>query len=404
MYRTGFGDCFLMSFGAAASARHVLIDFGVHQKGDIGTMGGVMDNIESTTGRKLALLVATHAHRDHISGFGQFADRFARFEIGDVWMPWTDNPHDEDAAAFERKQLAQYDRLEQHLRLAAAASHNPATYEPALAAVGNLRGNGKAKSELARAFGTGVQPQYLAAGASMAKVAGIAGLSADILAPSRKTEFLGREAPPASQRFLTAGGAETNAVHPFPNLEIRVGDLDYQAIVGQGQPTLSLDELEQLHQMAEVPADRLALALEKVRNNTSLVILFRFQGRSLLFPGDAQWGSWQSWIGTPGAERLLAEVDFLKVGHHGSENATPVDVVNALKSELAVMVPTQTLPFPTIPRMPLLAKLGAHAPGQTVVRSDCVDVENAPRGPRPKGGLPRGFTPGDLWIDYRVQP
>jgi len=52
---------------------------------------------------------------------------------------------------------------------------------------------------------------------------------------------------------------------------------------------------------------------------------------------------------------MLNEVDFLKVAHHGSENATPVNVVHALKdSGLAVMVPTQVKPFPTIPRMPLL--------------------------------------------------
>ena len=66
MYRTGFGDCFLLSFGAASAARHVLLDFGAHAQGEIGTMDPIMDDIESTTGRKLELLVATHAHRDHI--------------------------------------------------------------------------------------------------------------------------------------------------------------------------------------------------------------------------------------------------------------------------------------------------------------------------------------------------
>ena len=52
------------------------------------------------------------------------------------------------------------------------------------------------------------------------------------------------------------------------------------------------------------------------------------------------------------ARQLLGELDFFKVAHHGSENATPVDVVNALKkSGLAAMVPTQVKPFPTIPRI-----------------------------------------------------
>src|SRR5258707_7617776 len=120
MYRTGFGDCFLLSFGPT-QLQHVLVDFGAHMHGEIGTMDAVMDNIEETTGKKLALVVASHAHRDHISGFGKFADRFARFEIGEVWMPWTDNSKDEEAQALASKHLRLYDALERHLALTAGA-------------------------------------------------------------------------------------------------------------------------------------------------------------------------------------------------------------------------------------------------------------------------------------------
>src|SRR4029079_3791934 len=92
MYRTGFGDCFLLTLGANATTSHILIDFGAHMHGEIGTMEDVMTDIEKTTGSKLSLVVSSHAHRDHISGFGKFAARFANFEIGEVWLPWTDNP------------------------------------------------------------------------------------------------------------------------------------------------------------------------------------------------------------------------------------------------------------------------------------------------------------------------
>jgi hypothetical protein len=181
-------------------------------------------------------------------------------------------------------------------------------------------------------------------------------------------------------------------------------EADYAAIVKEGQPVLDQKELDELHQLAEAPAGRLALALDSVRNNTSLVIVFRFQGRTLLFPGDAQWGNWQSWIGTDAAKQLLSEVDFLKVAHHGSENATPVDVVNALKSAgLAAMVPTQIKPFPTSPRKPLLTALEKHCQGHVAIRSDWIDVQDAPAGPTPKPAFPVGFKPsnaGDVWIDY----
>ena len=48
--------------------------------------------------------------------------RFARFEIGEVWMPWTDDRRDKDAAALERKHQSLYNRLEKHLRIALAAA------------------------------------------------------------------------------------------------------------------------------------------------------------------------------------------------------------------------------------------------------------------------------------------
>src|SRR6266849_4085806 len=268
MYRTGFGDCFLVSFGAAAAARHVLIDFGAHMHGEIGTMDAIMENIEKTTGAKLELVVATHAHRDHISGFGKFAERFAKFHIAEVWLPWTDNPKDPIAMAIKTKHLALYDVLDRHLRVALGATEADPRYAAALNALSNLKGNEAATTGLAHGFGTGATVRYLAAGASIAKVGDIAGLSAEILAPSKDASFLSRMHPPAAQQFLTAPGDTAGALHPFPRFELQPAD------VPQGQPAAPSDELDELHALAEAPADRLALALDNVRNNTSLVILF----------------------------------------------------------------------------------------------------------------------------------
>ena len=404
MYRTGFGDCFLLSFGTARSVRHVLVDFGAHMHGEIGTMDAIMDDIEQETGGKLELLVATHAHRDHISGFGKFADRFAQFQIGEVWMPWTDKKDDPHADALERKHLALYEHLENHLRLALGATERDPKYAAALHALSNLRGNERARSELRRAFGTGAEVRYLGAGQSFAKVGGAAGLSAEILGPPADKKFFSRMDPPGDQRFLSGPGDTTGAVHPFPDLEIRPGEADFAAILMEKQPQVPAAELQGLKDMAEAPAARLALALDNVRNNTSLVILFRFRGKTLLFPGDAQWGNWQSWIGTERARRLLGEVDFLKVSHHGSENATPVGVVGALrKSGLAVMVPTQIEPFPTIPRIPLIEALEKRCLSHVAVRSDWIPVATAPASPKPKPTrLPKGFKAGLLWIDYSM--
>lgn len=402
MYRTGFGDCFLLSFGPAATARHVLIDFGAHMHGEIGTMEPIMDNIEKATKRTLDVVIATHAHRDHISGFGTFAKRFAEFTIGEVWLPWTDSP-EPDAVASQRKQLALYDRLDAHLGLALAGGQPSPGVAAALHALSNLRGNEPAKAALANGFDTGATVKYLRGGDSVPHVGRISGLSARILAPPKDKAFFARMDPPSSQRFLTGPADTSGVVRPFPLLEMRPTDADFQALVAERQPVVAPNELGRLNELAEAPADRLALALDNARNNTSLVILFRYKAGSLLFPGDAQWGNWQSWIGTDDARQLLGRVDFLKVAHHGSENATPVDVVHALRdSGVAAMVSTQDTPFPTIPRLPLLAELEKHCTAHVAVRSDWIDVDGAPPGPRPKPKLPKGFSRGALWVDYRM--
>ena len=400
MYRTGFGDCFLITLGNGASARHVLIDFGAHARGEIGTMGAIMDDIEQVTGKELLLLVATHQHRDHISGFGQFAARFADFKIGEVWLPWMDNPDDAAAAALNEKQNALYSTLENHLRLGLGAKESDPRFAAALDALSNLTGNELAKSELQRGFGTGAKVRYLRAGDERSSVGALAGFSAGILGPPADRQALGRMNPPADQRFLAAPGDTSAAVRPFSKLEIRPRSCDYKAIVKDGQPVAPDAYLDALHEAAEVPADRLALYLDSNRNNTSLVILFRYKGKALLFPGDAQWGNWQSWIGTARAKQLLGEVDFFKVAHHGSENATPVDVVKALRDAgLFAMVPTQVMPFPTIPRMPLLEQLEKHCSDHVAVRSDFVEIPKAPGAPKPKPKLPKAFESGEVWID-----
>ena len=405
MYRTGFGDCFLLSFGRKSTASHVLIDFGAHMHGDIGTMDAVMNDIEDETKKKLAVIVASHAHRDHISGFGKYALRFKEFEIGEVWMPWTDDPSNADATALQRKHLALYDRLENHLRLTLGAKESDDRYAPALHALSNLRGNGPAMAALRSGFDTDAEPRYLRAGDVIRKAGGIAGLSAQILAPPSDLQFFSRMDPPAHQRYLNSPSDLEGAIRPFPGLEIRRTESDFKTMVEkEGLRVLDTEDEKELRALAEAPADRLALVLDNVRNNTSLVIHFRYDGRSLLFPGDAQWGNWQSWIDTDDAQTLLRELDFLKVSHHGSDNATPVGVVEALReSGMAAMMSTQVLPYPTIPRMPLVEKLAARCCG-VVMRSDWIRVDGAPAIPAPKRELPYGAKVGRLWIDYELNP
>jgi phosphoribosyl 1,2-cyclic phosphodiesterase len=72
MYRHGLGDCFLVTLPRENGDNYfIMIDCGVI----VGTpdatarMQQVAHNIVATTGGKLDLLIATHEHWDHLSGF-----------------------------------------------------------------------------------------------------------------------------------------------------------------------------------------------------------------------------------------------------------------------------------------------------------------------------------------------
>jgi hypothetical protein len=63
------------------------------------------------------------------------------------------------------------------------------------------------------------------------------------------------------------------------------------------------------------------LAIDKSKNNSSIVFCLEWQGWKLLFPGDAELRSWQEM----NKRGVLEPVHFLKISHHASHNGTPDD-------------------------------------------------------------------------------
>jgi beta-lactamase superfamily II metal-dependent hydrolase len=395
MYRVGFGDCFLLSLPVAGQHQHILVDCGVHPSGDIKTMAAVVADIAATTGRELALVVATHEHADHISGFGTHADTFASFKVGELWMPWAMNPDDPKAVDLRKGRLALAGELTAHFAAAGAA---PAARDALL----NILGNDAAMAALRSGFKGAAAVKYFSAGDTAAVPATLSGVSAKVLGPPRDDAFIKRMEPPRSERYfrLDRGFRQTvNETSTFADKwrfrSLADGRRAY------GFPRTGRTDLSE-KTVADGLAgalDHLAFQLDSVVNNTSLVLLLGFRGQSLLFPGDAQWGNWQAWLQSSDSAALLEAVTFLKVAHHGSYNATPRSALEKMsKGAFAAMVSTQSVPWPSIPRPALMTKLASQSQ-KRMVQSDSIVVAQAPKGPS-LSTVPRGFKRGTLWFDY----
>jgi hypothetical protein len=116
-------------------------------------------------------------------------------------------------------------------------------------------------------------------------------------------------------------------------------------------------------------------------------MLIEWKGKRLLFVGDAEWNSQYKEGKANGAwnviwkrrkARLNKPIDFLKIGHHGSENATPwnedndgsitepgtiLDAILPLPAggatpKAAAVASTKRKNYETIPRAALLAEIG----------------------------------------------
>jgi beta-lactamase superfamily II metal-dependent hydrolase len=424
MYRVGFGDFFLLTLQTPDGPKHILIDCGVHA-GDLHSIRDAVDDMAQVTGKNLALLIMTHRHADHISGFATCRDIFSTFSVERIWMSWFENPDNDDARKFQANLTAVASRLAASLQ----ARQDPDAQElrymaenivgPPLG-IGGVSSNAVALNVLHGNF-NGKKPEtdYYQAGDHAKLPQGLinAGLTAQILGPpidpslvaqmnGKNEQYLAEEEEQPDYQRLKP---------PFPQ-EFTATSADFPAdAFGKAGPS----ELEQ--QVKEVQPDLLAAKArqaDNTLNNQSLVILFTFGGKRLLFVGDAQWGNWENFLFggrvttdghavlTEQSKQILGGLDFYKVGHHGSSNATPIDAVNALHQGCVAMCSTQPGCYGSVsrgtevPRGPLLEALNKKTNHQ-LARSDEIPAQG--HQPTPGAGpLPPVFKspPAGLYIDY----
>ena len=435
MYRVGFGDFFLISVPTKdAGPQHILIDCGVHA-GNIGTMKDCVQDLIQVTDRKLALVIATHYHADHLSGFASNFDEFAKFEVGMVWITNRLDPDNAGAMKFKAQLRSLAGELQFRLGLRAKGqdedSEEGLATQRALFKVSDALGlalddiqlgaadkegsNEKALRLLTSSFKNKPPVKYYQGGDAPELPKSLKGaITAELLAPApidSGGEFA--TADNTTEQYLAAAAEEglpPDKLRPFDK-EWPATANDYRPSVFSeyrtaDQPTTTGTPANMENVLKASQPDSLLAAADKLDgtlNNQSLVILFTVNKRKLLFVGDAQWGNWAYWLygknisgKDPGildtAKDILGSVDFYKVGHHGSTNANPIPAVTALNPKCVSMCSTESSdaypnkkrPYGTISKDP--NKKGTEVPrialmeemekltGDRLVRSDWIPV------------------------------
>jgi hypothetical protein len=366
MFRQGLGDSFLLTFPADAGEVHVLIDFGVllgtaNAKKTMERMAG---HIVDTTKGKLDVLVATHEHWDHVSGFAQAEKLLSKdkLQVGKVWVAWTEKPGEPLADELRGRRAAALNRLAAASRLLTAVQE-PGAQRTATRLNGilefwggELGAAGRATTSTAmdwvKARTAPADPEYLFPGQVFA-LPGAKGIRVYVLGPPHDKKWIKKSDPTkgASEVYQLAAvnGSEfalfaaIDALERGEEPEAQPFDEWFRA----SEDKARRDPFFQQHYETGAdwrriehdwlgPAGALALKLDSDTNNTSLVLAFEIvaSGQVLLFPADAQIGNWLSWeevewsVEEGGAtrkvtaEQLLARTVFYKIGHHGSHNAT----------------------------------------------------------------------------------
>lgn len=414
MYNVGFGDCFLLRFPGPNGGREhrMLIDCGSIKRGSqddqpieiVDVVDQIVRDVTDDDGvPRIDIVAMTHRHKDHVSGFTSPA--WGEVEVGEVWMPWTEDPDDPEARRLLQEMSAFAVALHAEYRALQALGGLNATESSLIAHVlentldlsarslddvGSMDvvalKNEAAMATLHRGFRGGSQGatrRFLRRTTPSSPRRPIPGADIHVLGPSDREEVITDMDPPSNESFLRISQSiddQGATILPYEGTPVSTMD---------EVPGLSADLAQLLEKVANGSAGLAAAALEKAVNNTSLFLAIEFGRALLLFPGDSQWGSWKLVLDDPWRRDLIRRTTFFKVGHHGSHNSNPRSFVeDPLLSGLWAAA-TSVTPhgrFTQIPEPDLVKKLQSRFAdaGDAVaglVRSDQrPSVRKAPKG------------------------
>jgi hypothetical protein len=235
MYQVGFGDCFLLALRDQHKTKHILIDCGSITEGKA-QVSKVVSSVISTCAEagqppRLELVVGTHRHRDHVGGFADPA--WAKVEVGEVWMPWTEDPRDADATMIRNRQsslalglarsMAPPRSTDDDEPLSVEAAPGPretarAKRDRALRAMAlNALTNDKAMTTLHRGFAGNPTRRFLPTekeNYQARELDGLDGVKFYVLGPPRDKSFIAKMNPPKGEGYLRAHAGAQPATSP----------------------------------------------------------------------------------------------------------------------------------------------------------------------------------------------
>ena len=472
MYCHGLGDCFLLTFPSTKGGKpvRVMIDCGIlqHAPGEAPKLQVVARNLLEDTDGYIDLLVVTHEHWDHVAGFSHGKDLFEKIEFGQVWLSWAESANDPDALIVKadlgkkRNQLHAALKVAQ-LRMTAAVAGDPSSSpmqedvaasqnilaffgppEPApktssLAAVKTAAAKGDHKMSLGETMDwlrDKVKPKNFCSPGECRALPGADGVKVYVLGPPRDPKMLRKMDPTGDQGYalmadrvslfgaiddLLDPDSKKGPASPFDkryrvSLEEAARDPFFQHSYGfpddpLGDPGTTWRRID--NEWLVGGMSRLALQLDVGVNNTSLALAFELpDGRTLIFPGDAQMGNWLSWDDVKfkdeaGKELAVTSKDllnravFYKVGHHGSHNATRrAGGLEEMKSgALVVMIPTDEK-FALTQSKPHGWKMPAHGVNEALKKFSYNRILRADRDQNDLDTVPEAWDKGRKQVDY----
>jgi beta-lactamase superfamily II metal-dependent hydrolase len=386
----GQGDCFLLRFlDDNELPYNILIDCGSYwrTKDEKSRFEEIAKDIVTVTNKHVNVLIVTHEHWDHLSGFSLAEEEFSKLVIDEVWMAWTENTAGDELAESLNKK---YEKVRN--ALAAVSQKFEGTDDPwvnAMTAVLSFSKNSdKVMDNIRDSFGSN-PPRFCYPEHSPIVLPGVSNLRFFVLGPLRNkgllkelaaekavhgeplminesTSFAAAVLSSFGKNMLSSEERSKNKYLsdlclPFDQkyglakkdalLHKVDGENFFEEYYGPDDPKKSWRHIENDWLFS---AGNMALQMDGYTNNTSLVLAIEMldTGKVLLFTGDAEKDIWECWsdlewtVDDLNGESLcysglgvVSKTGFLKVAHHGSVNGTLVDFLDEMKEDLVAMMP-----------------------------------------------------------------